>query len=108
MDAMLKVKKMTGGNVCNLQVSGVLDYATMDPFVSEIRSVEPDVKQVVIDFSGLEFIDSTGIGAIINLVHEAKAKNFTVKLEGISQETGELFETIGVFEIIKTLQQEEV
>lgn len=105
MDETIEVKKVAQDTNCTLYVSGVLDYATMDPFVEEIRSVESDIKKVIIDFTDLEFIDSTGIGAIINLVHEANSKLFGVEISGLSEENKELFETIGVFQIMKSLRE---
>ncbi len=106
MEANLIVKKEINERICTLRVSGVLDYSTMNPFIEEIQSIESGTKKVVVDFEQLEFIDSTGIGAIINLVHEATDKEFEVELVSINEEVKELFETIGVFEIMKTLQKE--
>ncbi|WP_018933371.1 STAS domain-containing protein [Gracilibacillus lacisalsi] len=99
----LEVYKKSEGNVCTLYVSGVLDYSTMDPFIKKIQEIEVSSKLVIVNFERLEFIDSTGIGAIINLVHEAKNKNFKVKLDGMNNEIEELFETLGVFQVMKSL-----
>ncbi|MFX3673193.1 MAG: STAS domain-containing protein [Paenisporosarcina sp.] len=102
----VKVFKVEEESVCTLHVSGVLDYATMGTFIEEVHSIKVGTSKVIINFEGLEFIDSTGIGAIINLVHEANEKRFKVELEGISEENEVLFSMIGVFEIIEALQME--
>lgn len=100
---VLKVEKES---VCTLRVSGVLDYSTMGTFIEEVHSIKEGTKKVIIDFEGLDFIDSTGIGAIINLVHEANEKKFKVELVGINEENEVVFDMIGVFEIIESLQLE--
>lgn len=106
MEENIRVTKEIANNICTFRVSGVLDYATMNPFIEEIQSIELGTKKVIVDFTELEFIDSTGIGAIINLVHEAMDKKFKVELDGINEEVKELFDTIGVFQIMETLQGE--
>ncbi|MFC4401655.1 STAS domain-containing protein [Gracilibacillus xinjiangensis] len=106
MEVTIKLSRELKGDSCILRVGGVLDYSTIEPFTEEVRSIKQGIKKVSIDFRGLEFIDSTGIGAIINLVHEANSKQFEVELEGISSDTREVFETIGVFQIMETLQRE--
>lgn len=103
----VEIQLVEGKRFCTLKFSGILDYSTMDTFIEKVRSIKTDTKNVVIDFTELEFIDSTGIGAIINLVHEANEKDFLVELVGISPENEALFNMIGVFDIIETLQNRE-
>lgn len=102
----LLVRKSVNGNECTLKVSGFLDYSSMDPFIKGIRSIEEGIEKVIVNFGELEFIDSTGIGAIINLAHEANDRHFEVELVGMNPEVRDLFETIGVFDIMSSLQKE--
>ncbi|WP_231514949.1 STAS domain-containing protein [Oceanobacillus salinisoli] len=103
---MIKLSKKVEGNLCTIYVNGILDYATMEPFNKEIQAIEEGTKKVIINFAELEFIDSTGVGSIINLVHEANTKHFEVELDGVSDFIHEILETIGVFQIMETLQKE--
>ncbi|WP_010649923.1 STAS domain-containing protein [Oceanobacillus massiliensis] len=106
MEEMIDVAITIKDKTCRIFVSGILDYATMEAFNEKIRLIDEGTDKVIINFEGLEFIDSTGIGSIINLVHEANDKQFQVELEGINDEVSVLFETIGVFQILETLQKE--
>ena len=108
LNEMIKLNSTVKGSFCIIAVSGVLDYSTMDYFNEEIKKIDPGINKVVIDFTELEFIDSTGSGSIINFVHEANEKNFSVELTGISQEVGEIFETIGVYQIMQSLLKEDL
>ncbi|WP_102027419.1 STAS domain-containing protein [Salirhabdus sp. Marseille-P4669] len=105
MEPLINVVKKIDGDRCTLALDGVLDYSSMDPFIEEIRSLEKWINNVIVDFSGLQFIDSTGIGAIINLVHEANTNDFEVELVGINEEVQMLFDTIGVFKIMESLKK---
>lgn len=105
---MIKLNSVIKGSLCTISVSGVLDYATMDHFNEVIKNIKQEINKVVIDFAELDFIDSTGIGSIINLVHVANEKNFRIELAGISEEIGELFETIGVYQIMQSLLKEDL
>lgn len=106
MEVNVTIIKEVTENIYTLRVSGVLDYSTMSPFDKEINSIESGTEKVIIDVEELEFIDSTGIGSIINLVHAAVEHNFDVEFAGMSDEIKELFETIGVFKIMESLLKE--
>lgn len=85
-----------------LKLKGILDYSTVDTFnFSEITS--GSITEIDVDFSNLEFIDSTGIGAIISIIHMAVKLKAKVYFIGMTDEIIDLFDTIGVFEIKKSL-----
>ncbi|QDP39552.1 STAS domain-containing protein [Radiobacillus deserti] len=105
MEEFVKVTKKRDGNVCTIYIDGFLDYSTIDPFTEEIISIEESVQQVIIDCSELEFIDSTGIGAIINLLHVSREKKFQIQLDGMNEAVKDLFQTIGLFEIMKSFNE---
>ncbi|MFD1737887.1 STAS domain-containing protein [Bacillus salitolerans] len=87
-----------------IHLKGILDISTsymLDEHLKEIVSPET----VIIDFKNLEFIDSTGIGSIINAAHISIEKHFTLILQGMNEFTDEVFEEIGVYQIIKALQK---
>ncbi|WP_110929606.1 STAS domain-containing protein [Bacillus massiliglaciei] len=104
---LFKVESSLAGTVQYIGMIGVLDYSTVDSF--DFVNETPDyVKEFIIDFSALEFIDSTGIGAILTILHKASSLQAIVTFQGMSEETVDLFETIGLYEIKKALLNEEV
>jgi anti-sigma B factor antagonist len=55
-----------------VEVYGELDLSCVATLDAEIRRIEAsDVEQIIIDLSGLDFIDSTGIGVLL----EAEARS---------------------------------
>ncbi|GIM45555.1 hypothetical protein DNHGIG_11040 [Collibacillus ludicampi] len=88
------------------KVNGVLDITTIDVFSSKIDEIPSNFSSLVIDLSNLEFIDSTGIGAIMELIYLAQEKRFKIHLEGMDETTKQIFEIVGLFTILEALQKE--
>ena len=103
---LLNVNSFVDGTKQVFKLDGVLDYSTVDTFDFFSKTKE-FVTELEVDFSELEFIDSTGIGAILSILHSASSLNAKVDFVGMTDDTKELFETIGVFEIKKSLLGEE-
>lgn len=102
---MLTIDKEVQGVTAILKIKGLIDITTtniIDLYMEDIGSVET----VLLDFSNLEFIDSTGIGSIMNAIYLSKEKNFKLKLQGIDEMTNEVFETVGLYEILKAFDGE--
>jgi anti-anti-sigma factor len=101
----ITVNKEKQDSILLFKIKGILDISTSLVIEQHLEDVN-DIKMLVLDFANLEFIDSTGIGAIINAVYLAQEKNFKLKLQGIDELTNEVFETVGLYQIIEALQGE--
>jgi anti-anti-sigma factor len=103
----LTVHKKQDGSSLTLTLNGILDISTssvIDPFLEEMEGIQ----LLVFDFSGLEFIDSTGIGSIMNAIYLSKEKNFQIKFQNIDEMTDEVFQMVGLYEILEAFQKEEI
>jgi anti-anti-sigma factor len=66
------------------RVSGDCDlYSAGDLFTGMIRGMAGGYKMVYIDFSGLVYLDSSGIGAIIKIVKFSRDKKIPLRFRGI-------------------------
>lgn len=101
----LTVEKEVNNQTVTLYLKGILDITTASVIDSKLEEIGK-VKQLNIDFSGLEFIDSTGIGAIMNAIYMAQEKDFTLKLKGEDELTRQVLETVGLYEILHVMQRE--
>ncbi|MCI2256045.1 STAS domain-containing protein [Domibacillus sp. PGB-M46] len=102
---MLTIEKEVQNVTAILKIKGLIDITTtniIDLYMEDIGNVET----VLIDFSSLEFIDSTGIGSIMNAIYLSKEKNFKLKLQGIDEITNEVFETVGLYDILEAFDGE--
>ncbi|WP_413305883.1 STAS domain-containing protein [Bacillus sp. 1P10SD] len=88
-----------------IRIKGILDITTIEDFVTQIE-VLPEVHSLILDFSSLEFVDSTGIGAIMELIYLARENNFSIELQGMDEGTKQIFEVVGLFTIMKALKRE--
>ena len=102
---MLEVFSRLEGRALLLELRGILDFATIGVFNERAMAWPPDVEAVTIDFSGLEFTDSTGIGAVIGAIYAASERGASVRFVGISEPIYDIFQTVGVFHILQTLQK---
>jgi anti-anti-sigma factor len=104
---MLMVETQKTESVYSIVVEGVLDIATVDILHERVDQLEKeDFTLLTVDFSKLLFIDSTGIGAILRVIYLSRDKGFSVKLDGMSENIKDIFETVGVMRILATLQKE--
>jgi anti-anti-sigma factor len=101
MPFSVKVKKEQAQ--ITLYVEGVLDISTVSLFDSYLENLG-DINLLTIDFSRLKFIDSTGLGAIINVIYLSQEKGFKLRLQGMDEQTEHIFQTVGLYEILKTFQ----
>jgi anti-sigma B factor antagonist len=72
-----------------LVLSGDLDYAEAGRVVDTARAgLEDDaVRRLVLDLRGLEFIDSSGVGALVNVHRLAEATGCPVALRNVGPGT---------------------
>ena len=70
-----KIDSVPGNGTCTLVISGEIDLAAA-PELSEVGADSlgiADVHSVVVDLSGVTFMDSTAIGALVGLRNSAAA-----------------------------------
>jgi len=85
-------------------VEGVLDIFSIDAFDQALEQLE-EITSLSIDLSGLQFIDSTGIGGILRAVYLSHEKRFAIELNGMNSEIREMFETVGVMRVMDALRE---
>jgi anti-anti-sigma factor len=86
------------------EIRGILDYATVDTFRVQAANLA-GIRGVVLDCSGLEFSDSSGIGAIIDVIYVANERNANVEIIGMNERIKEIFEAVGVLQILRDLRK---
>lgn len=70
----LTVRSERAGDVLVIALSGELDLATADGVDAELESAEAsDVASIVLDLSGLTFMDSTGVRLLIQAHTRSRA-----------------------------------
>jgi anti-sigma B factor antagonist len=104
---MLDYEKMERGDVTIFSLKGNLDALTAPSLKKEIESLLAARKiNVVFDLSGLELIDSSGVGAIVSLFKRVRTLQGDVKIARLSGQPSEIFKLLRLdraFEIFDTI-----
>jgi len=65
-------------------------------------------RQLVLDLSGVSYIDSSGLGTLVGVYSSARAAGADIKLAGLNQRLRDLLQItklVTVFEVYDTVQQ---
>ena len=108
MDKVLEYKEINGVIVYNFNNTKRLNITLADTVKSELISkISGSDTKLIIDFSGISFIDSSGFGALVSIFNEANKKGAKFKICSISKEAMELIvitKLDKVFEIHDSLE----
>ena len=79
-----------------VRVVGEVDLDTAVGLVEAVRPCLTDGEAVVLDLAGLEFIDSSGLGSLVQLRKEAARTGASLTLTNVSSSAYRLFEATGL------------
>jgi anti-sigma B factor antagonist len=89
------------GNVAFVRCRGRLVSGTTERFYTEIRSVIPRAKTIVLDFAEVTHLDSTGIGTLVRLYVSAKSGGSALGLVNTGKSVRQL---LGVTHLLTMLE----
>lgn len=80
-----------------LTLAGQLDVATAPDFRETLQEVQYGGEgRVVLELSGLEFLDSFGLGVIVGGVKRARTHGGVLVLAGVSERVAQVLELTGL------------
>lgn len=104
--------KITTENIGDVTVATIpgnsLDASNAKEFKCDIAPILEDNGKVLLDMSSLQFVDSSGLGAILSCLRLLKSKGGNLFLCGMSQPVRTLFELVRmhkIFEIFSTKEE---
>lgn len=100
----VKVKQVDDTKYMSLQ--GKIDMANAMECEELMVSNLADAKKLVVDMAQLEFIDSTGVGSLVSVIRSANNKGIQFDIVNVPDGINEIFEVIGVYEVLNSLQSE--
>ncbi|MBX7172172.1 MAG: STAS domain-containing protein [Pyrinomonadaceae bacterium] len=105
----MKLIKEKYENVAVVTLTGeVLDANTVSEFKSEINNVIQSEYHVVFDMSKVNFVDSSGIGAILSCLRKLNSEGGDLKICALTKPVRALFELVRmhkIFDIFNTLDE---
>jgi len=105
----LEVSTGTRDRVLLVKVSGELDMHTVAKFKDRIISKmdSNNLNDLVLNFSGVTFIDSSGLGAILGRYRSLLKKNGRIILVGLNPSVKKVFKLAGMLKIMKECKNED-
>jgi anti-sigma B factor antagonist len=102
----VELSSVNRGSVVVVSLSGdALDAACAEKFRADIAPLIDGQKAIVLDFAGLKFVDSSGIGALLSCLRLAKTNGGEIRISGLLPNVRSLFELVRLdrlFEIFST------
>lgn len=97
----LTIRSERAGDVHTIALFGELDLATADDVEQELQRVEAgDAAAIVLDLSGLTFMDSTGVRLLVNANTRARTDNCRLRLLRGPASVQRVMELSGVDELL--------
>lgn len=96
-----KIQTATSADEIIVRCSGRLTAEYAEQFKTAVRDLIPGKKCVVLDFTHVEHMDSSGLGAVVRLYVSAKTADCELRLVNFNQRVRELLgltNLLGIFE----------
>lgn len=74
-----------------LSLKGILNASSAPLLKSHIAGL-PDTQSIVIDLENVDFLDSSGLGALVGLARKKKSNNAVIKLARMNDRVKKVFE----------------
>ncbi|CAM3921403.1 STAS domain-containing protein [Alkalicoccus chagannorensis] len=98
MNLDIDVQEKKGKNVAF--VEGEVDVYTATKLKETIQPLAEGEHDLVIDLSGVDYIDSTGLGIFIGALKASEKSEGSMTLTGLNDRVRRLFEITGLHEVI--------
>lgn len=98
----MQIKHKYIGEQLEVSIAGELDSYSADFVRDYLDSLfdKQKIKQIVIDLTNLNFMDSTGIGVFIGRYRKMKSRGVPIYISGPSEHAKKILEMSGLFEIM--------
>jgi len=103
------VERSDISDISFLNVSGFLDLHTVPKFEEAVQSLVDESRyRIVVNFKGLDYISSAGLGVFMGFIEEIREHEGDIKLCCMSDRVYKVFDLLGfpaLFEIVKTEEE---
>ncbi len=96
----MTISKNLEGDKLTVAVEGRLDTVTAPDLESELKSALEGVKELVMDFTKLEYISSAGLRVLLAAFKKMDAKGGKMKLTNINEMVREVLDVTGLMSVL--------
>lgn len=104
----LTMESQPRGDVVVIYPRGFINAHTVRQFEQELeRAVESGRNQIVINGSGLSYIASAGLGAIMGHIEDVRSKGGDIRLADLNETVLNIFEVLGFNHLCRVFDSEQ-
>ena len=97
MDLRKQISVRIDGNTARIFAGDYINKLSGERIEREcVRRINEGCKNLIIDFSETEIVNSIGISILLGLINAAHNAGAKIIFAGINDHTGELFDTLGL------------
>ncbi|SFA53334.1 anti-sigma B factor antagonist/stage II sporulation protein AA (anti-sigma F factor antagonist) [Parageobacillus thermantarcticus] len=97
---MIQYSLHENGEYLDVKLAGDLDIDGTEVIEEELIPNMEKYQTVNINFEGVRFVDSTGMGLLMNMVQSLKEKGIKVTISNVQQDVMNVFEILQLPEIL--------
>lgn len=96
------------GGITIIKLGGSLDIQSAPELSAKLGGeIDGGAKKIILDMSGVDYIASAGLGAIISVNGKLKARGGEIRVSGMSDKIGKIFSLLGFSNLFKTYKNDE-
>lgn len=101
MDDELSIRTLRDGSTATVSAAGEIDLSTVDELRSAVTDAASDgTEKLRLDLTGIEFIDSTGLGGLLELRATLRSRNVTLEIDAGEGPVRQAMEITGLSELL--------
>jgi anti-anti-sigma factor len=100
MDDELKIRTAREGTTATVVASGEIDLSTVDELRSAVTRAAEDVETLLLDLTDVEFIDSAGLGGLLELRSTLRSRAVTLQISAEDGPVKQAMEITGLSELL--------
>ncbi len=104
----LKLQVSKEGDSATVTCTGRLTLGAAANFKSHVKPLVKESRHVVVDLSGVTYMDSSGLGAIVGIYVNARSNKCDLKLINFNQQIRQLFAFTNLLSLFEAAGQHNV
>jgi anti-anti-sigma factor len=102
MDDELSIRTTREGTTATVAAAGEIDLSTVDELRSAVTGAAEGVSNLLLDLSEIEFIDSAGLGGLLELRSTLRSRSVTLQITAGDGPVRQAMEITGLSELLAT------
>ena len=96
----LQINKEKAGEMLTVRLNGDLNVKTSPHLEEELTKSLVDVKELILDFAGVEYISSAGLRVLLNMEKTMRRQNGQMKLRNVNPAVKEIIRLAGFLQVM--------